>query len=398
MTKISSKLVFPLALVTSGGLFAVEPNPVRFGNFDLVPLLSLDVLNNDNIFRAENNEVDSFITVLSPQLNAIAIDGLNLYNVEVQGFKGVYSDSSDDDFTDWRVGANAHIELSSRNIVDFVIGFYDNHEERGDGRSQFLEVPSSPDEFEEFNYGLSYQYGSDNSRGRLVFDVNGYNKEYQNNQTFTDIFSYDSLNLGATFFLNVLPRTDILFEVGASSFDYDDNTNPLIGLPGSFSSDEIGGYVGVAWEASANTTGTVKVGRAKKDFDDDFRTDANNPVYEAGIEWTPLTYTIFNFDVTRSFEEGYGFGDAREQTQFSVAWEHSWSNRVNSQLSFSQVNIDYIGADLEDDVSLFSAGVSYAFARWLDFRLEVYSDTRDSSRGVFDHNQHVISIGFDASL
>jgi len=379
--------------------FGVEPGALQIGNFDVTPTLSMDLQDNDNIFRRLDDEQDSLILITAPRIDASLQDGVNRYNFHAEIIDGSYRATSEDDFTDWSIGGEAHMELDSRNIFDLNLRHFSTHENRGTGLSQYRELPLKPHFVDQQEAGLRYQFGNENSNGRLVFDTSFLGYEYTSSTAFTDEFSYDRVNLGGTFYLNVLARTELLFQVLHTTVDYSDD--PSRGNPLGFNSrdsDETYAYVGVAWEATGTTTGTIKIGVGEKDFASNSRVDIDEPSYEASLSWAPLSYSILNFNAERSFDESFGLGDAREMTEFGVTWDHNWSTRFATHVGASYQDFDYVGIDLSDTFEVYSAGISYAFARWLDLRMEFVSDTRDTNENLFGYEQNMLVLGFDASL
>lgn len=388
-------------LFSSGLVFAVEPAIVQLGNFNVIPTLGLDILHDDNIFRDNTDETSSFLGVMTPTVNLGLIDGLNSYNFQAQIIDGSFTDSSDDDFTDWQLSAIAHLEITSRNIVDITLSHFAAHEFRGTGVSQYSNRPDEPDQFDEQQAEIVYQYGA-RTANRLVFNLNLYDREYTNNREFNEGFSYDRLGYGATFFLNVLPRTDILFELRQSDVNYAGDTSATGNVfnPNNDDSTETYGYIGVSWEATAQTTGEIRIGQGRKDFQAGNLEDQDQslPSYEAGITWSPRTYSEVEFSASQTFGASFGGGDAIENRTIELNWRHDWSNRLSSEFRASNSNYDYIGSNLVDEFQTISAGLSYGLARWIDVRMELLYDNRDSSESLFGYDRSVITLGFVASL
>jgi len=377
---------------------AVEPNSIQVGAIDLIPTLKLDVSQDDNIFRTPEDEVESVITILAPKLQAVIQSNTNLFSLEAEALKGEYEATSEDDFDDWRVAANAHIEITRRNILDFSYSFDDTHEVRGTGFSEGANIPDKPDEYEQTRFDFRYQFGTNESIGRLVFNTGYSDKEYTNNLDVTVFRDREDDRLGATFYINLSPRTAILLEYRQTKIDYVTDLPFLAGGLDTLDSEETYAFVGIEWEATAQISGSIRVGRGEKDFVDVDRFAIDEPIYEVGLQWTPLSYSTIDFSASSLFDEANGTGNAIERDTLSLRWQHDWSDRFSTIVTASRMDEVYGGSLREDELNNFSVGIKYAFARWLDFHMEVIKDDRESTQSALVYDRPVFSLGFEMSL
>lgn len=384
-------LVSPLAS-------AVEPNPIQAGAFDLIPTIKVDTSQDDNIFRTDTNETDSNITVIAPRLQGIATSNANQFNFDLEAIKGIYSATDEDDYDDWRGAVGAHVEMTSRNILEFDYSHDATHEIRGLGFSEGGNLPPTPDEYDLDQWNASYQFGSNDSFGRLRFSIGNNDKEYTNNRLTTAVRDVETDLSGAELFINLSPRTAILFEYRKREVDYQTDLPPVIGSPDTLDSDETYGFVGIEWEATASTTGSIRIGTGEKDFVDPDRQDLDDPSYELGLTWSPLTYSTFTFSASRLFDETTGQGNSIDRTSYFGSWNHEWTSRLSTNVSASLSTEEYAGSLRDDDLSYYSFGLTYSVARWLDVRVEMGLDNRDSGVSNFNYDRTVYAVGFDASL
>lgn len=398
-TKTRKMCLLAGAVFCSGtGTFAIEPEPIQIGGLDLIPTLNVDASRTDNMFLSNSDEVDSELYVISPRLEAIIDTGRNVFSVAGEVNDADFSATSEDDYTDWRLDANAHLEIDVRNTLDFNAGVFNTREMRGTGFSQGGFLPTAPDEYEQTIYGASYQYGTNDSFGRLVLGVDSYDKSYENNRLTTQFRDREDENWTSTFYLNISPRTDILFEYNASDVNY--TTDPVVvaGVGDSLDSDESYAYVGLTWEATAKTTGTIKVGRGEKDFSDSDREKADGSSWDLALQWEPLTYSVFNISTSRKFDEATGVGDALETENYSLNWQHTWSDFVSTTVNIYSSDDKYLGSTRVDDVDNASFRLDFSARRWLDFYVSVSRNELQSSFTTFGYEENVVALGFAISL
>jgi len=387
-----------LAVSLSGTVLAVDPQPIEAGAFNVIPTVKVDLQDTDNMFLSNANEVDSKLTIISPRIEAITESNGNSLAIAGQIDEANYSATDEDDYTDWRVGGDAHLQMDSRNSIDLNAGFFRTRETRGTGFSQGGFLPTSPDRYEETTYGISYQFGTNDSFGRLVLSADSYDKSYRNNRITTQFRDREDMDWSGTFFFNISSRTDVFLEYTQSDIDY--GTDPLVvaGSPDSLDSDEDYYFVGVSWEATGATTGSVKVGRGEKDFDDVDRAKTDMTSWEANILWEPLSYSVFNFTASQGFDEATGVGNALDSRKYSINWQHAWSDNLTSTVNWYTSDDEYTGSTRQDDIDALSIRLDYSVQRWFDVYVSFSQDERSSNFGNFNYEQNVAAIGFQASL
>jgi hypothetical protein len=377
---------------------ATEPAPVKAGAFDLIPTLDIDYSDTDNMFKSASNQVDTTLLLLNPRLQAIVDDGSSSFSLSAEAIDGDYSATSEDDYTDWRVAADTHLQVSTRNAFELNAGLFSTREMRGTGFSQGGLLPSDPDSYEETTAGISYLYGD--SESFFSFDLNAgiYDKTYDNNRSQTQFREREDDRLSATAYFNVSPRTNILLEYRNTDIDYTTDPIAVLGARDSLDSEETYAFIGVTWEATAKTTGSIKVGHGDKEFSDADRADADGAFWEASILWEPLSYSSVTLNAQSGFGEAVGQGDALETDNYNLSWTHEWSNSLSHSLSLYASDDDYIGSQRADEFDTLSLRVDYSVRRWFDVNVSIAREERVSSFSLFNYKENVVAIGFSVSL
>lgn len=377
---------------------AVEPQPIQAGPFDITPTVDVDYSHTDNMFLSNNNEVSSNKLLISPKLEALLQSGNNTLRLNGQVDEADFSATDEDDYTDWRVGASSHLEMSSSASLDLNAGFFRTREMRGTGFSQGGLLPTAPDRYEETTFGGMFTLGNNESIGRLELAVNSYDKAYFNNRLTTRFRDRDDLNASITFYYNLSPRTSLLAEYRNKDVNYGTDPVSVAGAVDTLDSENTYYYVGVSWEATGKTTGSFRIGDGEKKFDDPDRQTANITSWEANVQWEPLTYSIVNFNVSRSFDEATGVGNNLDRKNYLLNWTHDWSANLSTEVNLSYSDDYYTGSTRSDTMEAYSLKLNYSVRRWLDVFGTVSTDSRASNFNNFDYDQNVVAIGFAASL
>jgi polysaccharide biosynthesis protein VpsM len=392
-----------MALVVAGTLaapqaLAVDPAHWQAGPVSLTPTLDVKTGYVDNLLRSSDDEDDTWALITKPRLQAWLQNGLNTYSLAYTLTDYRYADSSDDDYTDNQLNLDIHHEFNAKNVLNVAGEYYDGHEQRGTGLAEgdIATLIDKPVELERYRLGGDYTYGNRDSKGRLQFGAKTENWDYQNFRDYTQYRNRDQDTLSGTFFWKVAPRTDVLAEVRYIDNQYD-KTSPDDPF-GTLDSEEMNYLVGVAWDASAKTSGSVRVGISDREYDSDSRSDTDNFMWEADVTWAPRSYSIVNFLTRRRNDETNGVGDAIDVEEYQVRWDHAWDSRSSMKLDLFAAQDDYTGSPRSDDRYRFEAGYVYSLRRWFDLGATYRYEKRDSDRDDLDYDANAYYLEAKLSL
>ncbi|MYM65126.1 outer membrane beta-barrel protein [Pseudomaricurvus sp. HS19] len=403
-----SKSVFARSLLavavsaSASGAMALDPAPVKAGVFEIVPTLALEQRYDDNIFSQPTDEQESWVTVLTPSVEATA----DLDTVELSALyehsSGLYEASSDDNYSDNRVEAGVSWELNHRNQFDLTASYFDGHEDRGTGFTQGAAAGAieEPDTYDEVAVDGKYTYGSETSKGRLELAVGSYEKQYTNHRDLTRGRDRDALKASGTFFWRVGGKTDLLAEVRQADNDYVYDPAEVTGSYDTLDNTSTKYFVGVTWEATGKTTGSVKVGQGKKNFDDADRDDFSGASWEVGVTWQPKEYSALSVNTAREDRETDGAGNFIDAKTYGVNWQHGWTDRFTSTLFYSFDDSTYEGdaSGREDETTTYGLRVDYSMRRWLDLGLSITETNKDSNFGQFEYDREQVALHATISL
>lgn len=355
----------------------------------IVPTVEVESRYEDNIFRSARDEKSSWVLDVLPKVQAWLKNGNNTYSLSYQLQDFTYFSSDDDDYTDHQVNADIHHEFNARNTVNAYGQYFDGHEERGTGLSEggFGQLIDEPIEYEEWRWGGDYTYGSRQAKGRMTVAYDYRDLEYQNFRGFTRYRDREQDTLKGTFFWKVAPRTDALLEVRYIDNEYN-STNPS-DPAGSFDSEELNYYAGLEWQATAKTTGSVRLGWFDRSYDSRARSDDDGFSWEVDVDYRPRSYSTFNFGTRRYSDETNGLGDAINVEEYSLGWDHDWSGRSRTEVSSIWGDDDYTGSNRQDDRFSLEAKYLYNVDRWFDIGGGYRFEDRDSKQDTLDYDLNV---------
>jgi hypothetical protein len=366
------------------------------GSFDVTPTVDLGLRYDDNITRANVDEISSWSRIISPHIVIENSQGASQFTFAYRLRNEEYFSSPEDDYTDHFLLVQADMEFNSRNRFVATVNYEDGHDARGSNFSigQGADL-TEPDTYKQSEIDLLYSYGAFNAQGRLEVNFDIRDLDYDIDTPLYRARDRDLTSLGGTFFYRIGVVTDAVFEARYTSIDYQFALDPLSTLD----SDEISYLVGVEWRATAQPSGGIKFGYQEKDFESRLREDFQGFDWEIGVKWEPLDYSSFEFLTSSGTNETNGEGNFIKDNSYSLKWNHDWLERMRSVVHFSVNNDTYEGLrgqgfdTRKDDNRRLRASMYYQFRRWLNFELSYIYEERDSNRDIidFDRNQFIFN-------
>ena len=188
-----------------------------------------------------------------------------------------------------------------------------------------------------------------------------------------------------------MPLTSFQVEARQDKFDYKSATS-------LFDSKERRFLVGVTWEATAATSGTVKVGQIRKDFTSSIIKDFSGTGWDAIVQWAPQSYSRFGLTTVKEFGESTGLGDFILTKRYGANWTHDWNSRFTTIASITRAKDDFANGARNDTTDSFGFRVSYKVLRWLTLGGDLTNTDRDSNNAAFKYKRNIYSLTLGATL
>jgi len=382
----------------AGDALAVDPANYPLGEVMITPMLETRVGHIDNLLRQSDDEIDTWFSIVRPNVQAWIERGLTTYSLTYELTDYRYWDSDEDDYTDHTVSLDGHWEFDVRNKLNAFAQYHWTHEARGTGLTDGDRalLVDEPVELERGVYGAEYTYGSSTSDGRLRLAAKGEEHDYQNLDRFTRYRNRDAYTVTGTFFWKIAQRTDAILEARYTDTTYD-LTDPGDSR-GSLDSDEATFFGGLAWQATAKTSGSVRVGVFERDYKSRARDNDDGLSWEVEMTYQPRSYSRIMLESARYYSESNGFGDGVDTNRSTLAWDHYWDARSSTTLSASYGEEDYKGSPREDEVYGIEASYNFAIRRWMDLGAGYRYEERESDLRIFDYDRNEFFIEARFSL
>ncbi|WP_167542984.1 outer membrane beta-barrel protein [Pseudoalteromonas prydzensis] len=364
------------------------------GGVELKPSLSIGLGYDDNLYYQPENEQNSEFLRITPKLQTLLDDGVNQYSLDLGIDSGYYRLDSADNFFDYNVKLASHNEFSSKQRLDLSVALDGKTEPRGTGLSEGTgALISEPVEYIDSTLSGTYEYGAKSSAARVAFGARFYDKRYKNFRAISQFRDLEKTRFSVTGFYNTQAGTDVFLELSSQDIEYDH----LRGGTTDRDSSDYRAMLGMQWQASALTSGKIKLGYQKKDFDSSLRENFTGLSWLAGVTWKPLSYTKIELVTSQAAEDPLVEGDYVQATLYGVKWTHEWQELLRTNLSFNHVQDKYIGVARNEQTNTLHASLDYKSTMGV-FSLYYELNDKNSSRPIYQYDKGVVGISLTLGL
>ena len=100
-------------------------------------------------------------------------------------------------------------------------------------------------------------------------------------------------------------------------------------------------------------------------------------------------------DTSQSLAETNGTGDAIDQSNVLLNWQHYWRDRFSTRLDLGYQTSTMGPTSREDNTYLMGLRADYAFRRWMNVGAGFRHSTVDSTDDAFGSDQNIVEINLD---
>ncbi|MFA7062332.1 MAG: outer membrane beta-barrel protein [Pedobacter sp.] len=360
---------------------------IKLGPVEVHPYLSLRETYSDNIYLTPDNKEHDFITSINPGLflqlpfrrHVVSLGGSTTLNR--------YAINSSENTTDWSLYGAGDFYFGSR----FNLKVSDNYTNSHEPRSQ-----SSTSEIERYQNNTAAT-----SLTYVLADISKVQLDYSRTYLKYRTYGFRSRNedlVSAYLYYRILPRTSAFVEYEFKNVGFMDSTSTL-------DNNVHSGLLGVTWELSERSKGTIKGGYLVKNFDLQSQGSIDDFTASLDISHYFSDYNFMKLAGARTVNES-----SLQGTRYSVStgingeFTHRFLDRISSTIKASYIEerfSDIVPGDLQirkDRVVQVGAALQYNFRRWLESSLEYYWRNKDSNIDIYDSTENNISLTIKVSF
>lgn len=399
--KLSNLSVPVLCVLMSGAAVAADmqdqsgnkqnsaEGTINAGGFVIKPTLNVVLGKNDNVGMANGVKTASNFTKINPRVSVAMPTHGQVYSATYAGSYANYSGSTVDNFTDHNFGLAANNDWSSRVNTMVNVDYNKGH----DGRNALPNANTFKESWHTTGVKGMAHYGADNAQGQFELTVGQIAKRYDtNNSTRTQLMNIDTTNVVGAFFYKIGAATHMIVQAGNTKLSYLDAAAKIR------DSAEQQYMIGVKWDATAKTSGNIRIGQVRKTFNLATTPSATSSTWDGNIKWSPLTYSIVDLTLSQKAAESFGTGSFMISRDTTIAWSHEWASKIKSNLNIGDGLDTYQNIAQTNKRQTYGAKVSYAVSRWLNAGLEYQNSKRNSTSAPLTYTQSQTMLVLDGTL
>jgi hypothetical protein len=354
----------------------------------LYPTVFVGMGYNDNLQTTSNNQISSSLINVAPQLIAEMKHKGDRYTALVSVNNVNYASSTADNSTNSELKIAGDNYFTARARAAWSLGQVRSTDPRGANNRP---ISAEPDRWTANNVDGRFVYGAPEAQGRLELDLGNTNKTYDNNRANTAVADVSVGSVASRAYYRLGTRSLALGEIRNAKINY-------VSSLSTDSNTERRYYVGLTWDATAATTGIIKLGRMTKDFDLAGRQGYEGVSWEASVRWMPLTYSTIDLQTSRSTAEPSGFGNYAINTGSDLTWNHRWTRSLTTRAALGLVKTDFAGTTRSDSATSYALTMDYAVLRWLKIGVDWAAIDSTSNEPAAAFKRNVTMFTLNASL
>lgn len=382
---------FCLTIAASANAWAEAGDGFSAGDWRFYPTIGITLIHDSNVALTETGKIDSLVTQFSPGVRAETRSDRSELAVSYQAEVARYSDSGRDDFDDHRVNLDWLYNPMLRHAFGFDASWKRGHDQRGtasrEGTLALLAL--NPDSYDQTGFGGNYRFGAPGARGRIELGAHYQDLNYRNNRAFTRFRDREDVTLDAGFFWRIAPKTSAVVSVDRIETNYQFAT---------LDSTEYHYLVGVEFDATARTSGSLLFGGVEKNFDDPARGSFSGTSWRAALKYKLRSYSLLTLSSGRDTDETNGFGDFILRRDVTLGWSHQWNSRFSTTADVGFANDRHGDSGRREDTWFYGFSGQYQFRPWLHLGAGYRDYQRNSNLAGFDYDRQEWTLSLEASL
>ena len=381
--RLPLSIAVAIGSLSSSAWAAVEdPGYVHLGGVKVTPLLQAGIGYDDNVYKEGSSdsslkEKGSMVYSLAPSVEFMIESGASYYALNLEAENKSFSSENDHNFTDYGADIDLNHEFNSRNRLNLKGGYGVRHDQ---GSAVAGESDKAPPEYKQQTAAFNYGFGAMEAMARVDVFADYDAKDYVKvgRQTTDSGEDRKLKSLGATAYYQLMPKTDVLLEAKQRNLSYDNVDNAGFKVTSYL--------VGLSWDATAKTSGSVKVGHRNRKSEVDGVDDEGYTGWEVGLTFQPVDYSTIMLNTGRDYgfeSENPSDASFTKGSNVSLMWNHSWTSKISTDLGFTYTDDDVQNSSGETQkertVKTYTMGVNWAVMRNLSVGFNLENSKRDET-------------------
>lgn len=415
-------LAMAMCLPLSGGVFGQEDEPtysnteltkrksiivvrkradktdstgIELGTFTFTPGIAVAEYYDDNIYAAQTDEQDDFITVITPSFNLKSKWDMHRFDFGAGLEVSRYADLTNENTNDYWANVSGQFDFSKRQNIFGGIQYARDHEDRA---SPDAENGDKPTEFDDYLAHIGYAFNTNNHRTRFVYTAN--QLDYRNVTSSGGVIDNSDRDrteqaIGLRYLYKYSAVSALYLEAVADRRDYD-RTPDFEG--NDRNSDGYRYSTGFEFVGPASVV-KMFIGGIGRNYQGAVFEDQSEFDFGVYYAWTFATKSKLVLKGGRAIEEttfdnssGYLLTDASLGLSFGIGAGKTIGLEAASSMA------EYYGIDRQDDYYNYTLGYIQEIIKDLLFSVDLRHSERDSNVAGEDFNINQVYLRISAVI
>ena len=367
---------------------AIAAGNIHVGSLEIHPFISFMETYDDNIYATASDTKPDWITTITPGIKLLMPFSTHSFAAEYKAVINNYLDYTSENITDQHAGVLADFKFGSLIGLKLRDAYDKAHEARSSSASGEIEKYDR----NAASAALSYVF-ADRFKVEVGYTLTGWDFTQDVNQ-----YRNRKEDLIASYlYYRFLPKTSAFIEYDFKNVIFEQKVN---GLDNQVNSP----LLGVTWEITENTKGTVKGGYLQKSFEDPGMNGIDTWTASADLNHAFTDRSSIKVVALRDVNESNAEGARYFVTTGAFAeYTHKLVYKLSAVARVSYGEDDYSNAiapdpDRHDKTTLGGVGLKYQMKDWLEFALNYNRLDRNSNIDIRDLTDNTISLGINFAL
>ncbi len=379
-------------------MVGTEKGNLKIGPLEIHPFLSATETYSDNIYKNYGGlkAESDFINTLSPGIHIYLPLRRHSLQVGYQADLNRFLSHTETNFTDQSLDGSFKLDFPNGLSATFSDSYKDAAIPRK--AKEIKNIPPISDPFRalpytsnDFNLQAKYHFAD-----RWAIEGRYKLYDYSYKEAIDQAGDLRQNFFGMSFSYRVSQKSEVIIDYNYFTIEYPNRTVN--------SSTNHAGYLGVSFDPTARLSGFLKVGLAKKSFDQPLpgiKDEINTYSVLVDLNYLATSRDKINLKISRGIEEDIDTFVPYINTQLILLYRHilSWNEKIslNASLGYGTISFEDKTFDIDGSFKIRDdrqwaggLGIQYALQRWLSINLQyAYTDNRSTFKN-YDYTENRI--------
>jgi hypothetical protein len=348
----------------------------------------------DNFLYQTRKEQNTTFYKLSSNVAFASKSKQSAFDFDAKLDSYLFDEFKDDDHTDFSLNPEYQYKFSHNQRFYLSGHWLNSYTYRGTSLSLGeAESLIKGDKRQDIGGRLGFEYGNEDSQGRLNFEVSYSEGEFTTRRDVTNGLDNETLNVKSSFDYLLSGKTYLAFDVGYQMNDYANAT--------ALNRDSTTGLVGIKWQTTVISELSLLLGYQDLQFENSPLADDNAFKWRFDYTWRPSNFSTLHIASNRKFDETNRLNNSYRLAEiYQIDISHAFTDNISTFVAISFNNEDLItqGSRSKENYIHSSLEVKYRRSERFNFYLRYDYKSLDANYADIDYLYNNISLGVQVQL